>query len=191
MGREMVRLLKIFGLASLGLVLLLSLFNERRANNTGEDPSFRLSDSGMLFFKNIRRIDYAVRSMPDAGIDIYTHKGFDRDSTQNTLILEIIVHKNRNTASPYLLSAGQLKRREPLLLHAIKKDDLYGTLEISTGDRYVHLEQAGIIFNWLSSEIDSLKANVGERWIPLLDSKREREAFVNSYNDFLKITGQL
>ena len=52
MGQEMVRLLKIFGLTSLGLVLLLSLFNERRANNSGVDPTFRISDPGMLFFKN-------------------------------------------------------------------------------------------------------------------------------------------
>lgn len=188
MGQEMFRLLKIFGLASLGLVLLLSLFNERRANNTGEDPTFRLSDSGLLFFKNIRRIDYAVRGMAEANIDIYTHKGFEIDSSKNALVLEIIVHKNKNAASLYLLQQGQLETQRPLLLKSLTKEKVNDKLEITPGNRYEHLNKAKILFHWLSSEMITIEAKVNGAWIPILKEKKEKEAFVNTYKDFLKIT---
>lgn len=188
MGQEMFRLLKIFGLASLGLVLLLSLFNGRRANNTGEDPTFRISDAGMLFFKNIRRIDYAVRGMAEANIDIYTHQGFETDSSKNALILEIIVHKNKNTASLYLVQQGQLETQRPLLLKSINNGKVKGELEITLGNRYEHLKNAKILFDWLNIEMLNIEAKLNEGWIPILEEKKEKEAFVNTYNDFLKIT---
>ena len=48
---EMIKIYKIFGLGSLLFVLLLSFFNERRANNSGEEkPLMRITDSDRLIF---------------------------------------------------------------------------------------------------------------------------------------------
>lgn len=99
---EMFRLLKIFGLASLALVLILSFFDGHRANNSGEDPTFTIKDAGLLFFYNVRRIDYRTSRLPETKLEIYTHKSFNKDSTLNTLLLDIIVNKNNQTAFLFL-----------------------------------------------------------------------------------------
>jgi len=188
MGQEMVRLLKIFGLTSLGLVLLLSLFNERRANNSGVDPTFRISDPGMLFFKNIRRIDYAVKHLPEANIDIYTHKGFGSDSSKNTLILELIVHKNKNSASLYLVHQGQPNDQQALQLQIVDNGKVSDTLQLRQGNRYVHLKNSETLIKWLNREKVAIETKVDEKWIPIIASPKEKEAFINTYQDFLKIT---
>ncbi len=188
MGQEMVRLLKIFGLTSLGLVLLLSLFNGRRANNSGVDPTFRISDSGMLFFKNIRRIDYAVKQLPEANIDIYTHKGFGSDSSKNALILELIVHKNKNSVSLYLVHQGQLTDQQALQLQIVDNEKVSDTLQLRQGNRFVHLKNAETLIQWLSKELVTIEVKVDEKWVPILAEQKEIEAFINTYQDFLKIT---
>ncbi|WP_162416336.1 hypothetical protein [Cyclobacterium roseum] len=187
LSREMYRLLKIFGTASLGLVLLLSFFNEYRASNSGEDPEFAITDAGFLFFKNIRRIDYEVKQLPT--VDRYVHEDFDPDSLKSGLQIELIVQKNRNTAVPFLVLKGSLIGKSPLLLqnldeHKKPKD----SLELRQGNRYTHLENATKLRDWLSTDLNSIRAKADEGWVKLFEDEKERKAFLQTFQDFEKIT---
>lgn len=187
--KEMFKLLKIFGIASLGLVFLLSFFNDYRANNSGEDPTFAIKDAGLLFFYNLRRIDYRMERVPEAKIEIYTNEGFDEDSTRNTFNLDIIINKNKQTAFLYLKPLGVFNGGGTLLLrNGNQPEKSVLTLATGTADRYVHLEAAKKIVLWLQEEEGFVEVEVDQKWVPLTNNLEEKEAFLNTYNDFLKIT---
>ena len=71
---EMLRILKIFGVGSLVFVFIMSFFNERRANNSGqEDSPMSIGDADRLYFKNVRAAYYDVEERKDARMTIYRH----------------------------------------------------------------------------------------------------------------------
>lgn len=188
--KEMFRLLKIFGLASLALVLILSFFDGHRANNSGINPSFSIKDAGLLFFYNVRRIDYQTRRMPEANLEIYTHNSFSQDSTVNALLMNIIINKNNRTAFLYLKPQGNYHNQELLLMrngNLLQPDSL--TVLPGTLDRNTHLENAKIISQWLQQEADKVEILSDGKWMSLCEDKNERQAFLHTLNDFLKITG--
>lgn len=187
--KEMFRLLKIFGFTSLGLVLILSFFDGHRANNSGEDPTFTTKDSGLLFFYNVRRIDYEVQRLPEAKIEIYTNSSFDRDSTLNALQLDLILNKNKQTAFLYLKPLGNYSVLETLKLrngNLPVQDTLI--LKSEDADRNVHLAAARTIAEWLQKEGGFLEVYTNEKWLNLYPEKKQKEAFIDTLNDFLKIT---
>lgn len=185
----MFRLLKIFGFASLGLVFLLSFFNDYRANNSGEDATFTIKDAGLLFFYNLRKIDYRLKRLPEAKIEIYTNEGFEKDSTKNSLRLDIIINKNKQTAFLYLKPRGAFQVAGTLRFRNGKQPDNSSfTLETGTADRHVHLEAARKIVYWLQEEDGFVEVTTDKSWWPLTREAKEKEAFLNAYNDFLKIT---
>lgn len=187
--KEMFRLLKIFGFASLGLVFLLSFFDDYRANNSGEDPTFTIKDAGLLFFNNLRRIDYRLKRLPEAKIEIYTNEDFDEDSTKNSFSLDLIINKNKQTAFLYLKPLGIFSMAETLRFRDGKqpKNSPF-TLETGAADRHVHLEATRNIVRWLQEEEGFVEVATDQKWMPLTNDLKEKEAFLNTYNDFLKIT---
>lgn len=185
----MYRLLKIFGTASLGLVLLLSFFNEYRSSNAGEDPEFGISDAGYLFFKNIRRIDYKVKRTPTA--DRYIHEDIAMDSLKSGIHLEIIVRKNRNTAIPFIIVKGDLSRKSPLLIRALDElGNSKDSLELRPGNRYTHLKNATKLKNWLDADLNSVQAKKDSVWVELFEDSKEGKAFLQTFEDFEKITSR-
>ncbi|GEO23172.1 hypothetical protein CQA01_37060 [Cyclobacterium qasimii] len=185
----MFRLLKIFGFTSLGLVLILSFFDGHRANNSGEDPTFTTKDAGLLFFYNVRRIDYQIKRLPEAKIEIYTNTSFDRDSTKNTLQLDLILNKNKQTAFLYLKPLGKFTDLKTLRLRNGQlpfQDSLI--LRSGAADRHLHLAAAKKIAGWLQKKEAILEVYTDEKWLNLYSEKKQKEAFIDTLNDFLKIT---
>ncbi|GAB3010367.1 hypothetical protein [uncultured Cyclobacterium sp.] len=187
---EMFRLIKIFGLASLALVLILSFFDGHRANNSGEDPTFTIKDAGLLFFYNVRRIDYRTKRLAEAKLEIYTHKSFQKDSTFNTVRLDIIVNKNNQTAFLFLKSQGNYLDRKMLLRNGEGQKQDHLTLLPNASNRQTHLENARTIGYWLQQESGTVQVLSENKWLPLFEGEREKQAFLHTLNDFLKITGR-
>lgn len=187
---EMFRLLKIFGLGSLALVLMLSFFDGHRANNSGEDSTFTIKDAGLLFFYNVRRIDYRISRLPEAKLEVYTHKSFKIDSNYNTVILDIIVNKNNQTAFLFLKPQGKYINSKMLLRNEDdrKQDSLVVSTNVS--NRHTHLENTKKIGYWLQQESGNVQVLSENKWLPLFEGEREKQAFLHTLNDFLKITGR-
>ncbi len=189
MTREMYRLLKIFGSISIGLVLLLSFFNEYRADNSGEEAEFTASDAGLIYFKNIRKIDYRTAHLPEAMIERYTHEDFDPDSTKSGIQLDLIVQKNNRTAVPFVLPKGKLATNAPVLLRAHQGlETIADSLRIHSGDRQTHLKAAKKLYQWLLADMASIEAKTEKGWIPVFDDPKARKAFIQTFKDYEKIT---
>ncbi|WP_375585017.1 hypothetical protein [Cyclobacterium xiamenense] len=189
MTAEMYRLLKIFGSISVGLVLLLSFFNEYRANNSGEETEFTASDAGLIYFNNIRKIDYHTARLPEAMIDRYTHQDFDPDSLKPAIHLDLIVHKNNMTAVPYLVPKGGLQTSPSLLLRAYQThENPNDSLAFQTGDRQAHLQAAKKLYQWLAADMVLIEAKTESGWETVLSDPKERKAFIQTVRDYEKIT---
>ncbi|WP_339698539.1 hypothetical protein [Algoriphagus aquimarinus] len=99
---ELIKILKIFGLISLGLVVLLSFFNTKRANNSGDDLTFRMSSSNRLYFLNVRAIKYDRESRSDAGMLLFRHGKREVSDINPSLDIVIILNSQKDEAYLYL-----------------------------------------------------------------------------------------
>lgn len=88
---ELIRIVKIFFLSAFGLVLFLSFFNGYRANNSGEDKTFKVADSDRLYFLNVRGIHYDREFRKEAGMTLFRHnKWLYEKNTPNFLPIIIL-----------------------------------------------------------------------------------------------------
>lgn len=133
---ELIKILKIFIFSSLGLVLVLSFFNDYRANNTGEDRTFHVSDSNRLYFLNVRSIYYDREIRRDAGMTLFRHgKRFQSDSLP-TLDLVILLNPVKENAFIYF----ELKNGDwPIQIRA-KSDEIDEVFEFSNGNNADHFD---------------------------------------------------
>ena len=89
---ELIKIIKIFGIASISLVLILSFFNEKRANNSGEEDSFRMVDSDRLYFLNVRASYYYRENRNDAGMVFFRNGKIEFSDSIPALDLLIILN---------------------------------------------------------------------------------------------------
>ncbi|RZS95726.1 hypothetical protein [Cecembia calidifontis] len=96
---EMIKILKIFGIGSLLFVFLLSFFNEKRADNSGDANSlFRITDADRIFFKNVRAAYYELEERNDAKINIYRYGKRIKDEEMPNLNLSILINRIKDEA---------------------------------------------------------------------------------------------
>ncbi len=99
---ELIKIIKIFGIASISLVLVLAFFNDKRANNSGEDDTFRMVDSDRLYFLNLRAIYYDRENRADAGMALFRHGKRQISDSIPKLDLLIIMNSRKDEAYLYL-----------------------------------------------------------------------------------------
>ncbi len=187
MGVEMFRLLKIFGIASLFLVVVLSFFNEKRADNSGAEKDFRISDASRIYFKNIRRASYNREANNEAKMDVFRLDVDEEGVSPDRIDLDLILNRNKNAAYLYLYPQGNLKNEEFLLIRCL---DEAGTvkdeMEFSGGNRYDHLSASKKIAGWLENEF-FVETKIRGEWVALFSTEKERKAFMTTYRDFLEL----
>ncbi|MEX2513309.1 MAG: hypothetical protein WD398_10420 [Cyclobacteriaceae bacterium] len=185
--KEMFRLLKIFGLASIGLVLMLSFFNDRRANNSGEDDTFRMTDASRIFFKNIRRAYYKVEERPNAMVDVHRLKKQGDQVANAGFHLDLIINRKKNSAFLYLVPYGIIKEKEKLQIRWQNPSQMpIDSIFFSGGDRFAHLSTAQRLYAVLEHDY-IIEVNVQDEWLRIFDLEVEREAFLTTYKDFRQL----
>ncbi|MEX0884297.1 MAG: hypothetical protein WDZ72_12565 [Cyclobacteriaceae bacterium] len=185
--KEMFRLLKIFGLASLSLVLMLSFFNEHRANNSEEEDIFRITDASRIFFKNIRRAYYKVDERPEAMLDIHRLKKWGNQASDASIGLDLIINRNKNTAFLYLVPSGVIKENQILQIRWHNHSHtLIDSMIFSGGDRYAHLSAAQRLQSVLEQDYN-VEVNFQNEWLSVFDVEVERAAFLTTYQDFMQL----
>lgn len=182
---ELIKILKIFIFSSLGLVLVLSFFNDHRANNTGEDLTFRVPDSNRLYFLNVRSIYYDREIRSDAGMTLYRHaKRFQSDSVP-TLDLVILLNPVKDNAFIYF----ELKNGEwPIKIRA-KTGGIDEVFEFSNGNNTDHFD----LFKKLKPAIDQdseFELTVGGRSYPLWSGEKEQSALKSVIEDYYRLLEQ-
>jgi hypothetical protein len=179
---ELVRILKIFLLSSLALVLVLSFFNEHRANNSGEDRTFRVADSNRIYFRNVRSIYYDREVRSDAGMVLYRHGKRMKSETTPTLDPMILLNSAKDDAYIYFeLANGEW----PIQIVATRAD-VKDTFDLDVGNNHDHFN----FFNQLLPELEQdaeFELIVDEKVVPLWQEEKEKEAVKTVAEDYLRL----
>jgi hypothetical protein len=183
---EMIKILKIFGLGSLFLVLLLSFFNEKRARNSGEEI-MSITSSSRLYFKNIRMAYYDAEGRADAKMNIYRYGKRVQSKEKPLLNLSIIINRVKDEAYIYLEPNELLASASPLRLQwrdAMIQEE--GELVFYNGDKFAHYhfveELYLLVLNnaYVEVEIEGI-------WHEILQTQEERDAFRITCADYFRL----
>ena len=133
---ELIKILKIFFFSALGLMLFFSFFNERRADNTGEDRTFKVADSDRLFFQNLRSVYYEREVRQDASMILYRHRSRFQSDTLPTLDLVILMNPAKDEAYIYF----ELKNGDGPVQIRVKSSGINETYDFANGNNLDHFE---------------------------------------------------
>ncbi|MBA4299947.1 MAG: hypothetical protein C0433_07580 [Cyclobacterium sp.] len=179
---EVVKLLKIFIFLSLGLVLILSFFNSYRANNTGEDKSYRVNDSNRLYFMNVRAIHYDREVRRDAGMTLFRHGKRLQSDAQPSLDLVILLNPVKDDAYIYF----ELKNADwPIRLSAkTDKDVLVFDFSNGNNDEHFGLIQKLKPLIQANAEFELI---LDGKTFPIWSNEMEKEAVKSVVEDYFRL----
>lgn len=183
---EMIRLLKIFGIGSFLFVLLLSFFNERRANNTGNQESeLWVSDAQRMFFKNLRGAFYDQEVRNDAKMTVYRHGKRTKAAAEPVLNFAILINRVKSEAYIYAETSDEML---PITLYWLNRHDQQtGKLTFEGGDKMGHYAFAQKVYALLVEEdVDFELANSSGRTI-LWKEEKERNAVFTTLEDYFQL----
>ncbi|WP_425636716.1 hypothetical protein ACPUEN_15015 [Algoriphagus yeomjeoni] len=179
---ELIRILKIFGLVSIGLVFILSFFNTKRANNTGDDLTFRMSSSSRLYFLNVRAIRYDRETRSDAGMLLFRHESRTVSKTDPLLNLVLIFNSRKDEAYLYL---EPVNMDWPLELRVIHEGETQDIL-LENGNNTQFLAQVRQLEPWIKADAD-FEVKVDSAWVSIWDDPKEREALQATLGDYFRL----
>lgn len=182
---DLVRILKIFIFSALGLVLVLSFFNERRANNSGEDRTFRVTDANRLYFQNVRSIYYDREIRRDAGMTLFRHGKRLQSDTVPTLDLVILLNPVNENAFIYF----ELKNADWPIQIRSKSEGIEQVFEFANGNNTDHFN----LLRKLKPAIDQssdFELIVGGKTHPIWSEEKEKSAIKSVVEDYFRLLEQ-
>ena len=182
---ELIRLLKIFGIGSLVFVLVMSFFNEKRANNSGKEPSpMRMGDAERIFFKNVRAAYYDIENRKDAKMTIYRHGKRKKDTNLPNLVFSIIL--NQGTDEAYIFLEPDFAEFPIHLKWSHPDKNLEGEITFEGGDKFAHFEFAQKIAPLLLENV-YFEIRKSDGWTPLWVDEKEKNAVLITIEDYQKL----
>ena len=179
---ELVKVLKIFIFSSLALVLVLSFFNGYRANNSGEDRTFRVTDSNRLYFQNVRSIHYDREIRQDASMTLFRHRNRLETDTLPSLDLVIILNPVKDDAYIYF----ELKNGEWPIQIRTTYSGMVETIDFGNGNNLDHFN----LFKKIAPLIEQnaqFELILGEKLYPLWAEEKEKDVLKTVSEDYLRL----
>jgi hypothetical protein len=179
---ELVKIIKIFGLASILLVLVLSFFNEKRADNSGEDRTFQVNSSNRLFFLNLRAINYDREARTDAKMMLFRHKDRNQDENLVGLGLVIVLNSSKDEAYIYFEPRGidwSINLKIQTKTESIE-------FQFENGNISTFLSYAQLLKQEIEQDAD-FSISTPNGWIPLWEKQEEKESLKEILNDYFKL----
>lgn len=182
---ELIRVMKIFGFISIGIVLVLSFFNTKRANNSGDDPTFRMADSNRLFFLNLNAINYDREYRKDAGMILYRHADREKSDIEPILDLAIILNPSKDEA--YLYFEPQ-QMDWPIDFKIISgEQEIFYTIE--NGDKMAYLSYIEKLSPFLETEAKFF-IKQDEDWTEIWREPSAKSALKSTQEDYFRLINQ-
>ena len=184
---EMIKIFKIFGLGSLFFVLFLSFFNEKRANNTGSEPSeFNVSDAERLFFRNLRASYYDIEDRRDAKITIYRHK--KRFQSEVQPYFNFVIMYSRMLSEAYLFFEV-FPDDYPVFLQLENQNGTIKELEFNGGNKFDHFDFSMQFFENFG-ENTQVRLKVGDTWETVLEDEKDRDILKTVFSDYFRLVNR-
>ena len=182
---ELIRLLKIFGIGSFIFVLVMSFFNEKRANNSGKEPSpMRMTDPERIYFKNVRSAYYDIENRRDAKMTVYRHGKRAKNPEEPTLVFSIILNQVNDEA--YIFLEPNFEDLPIRMKWLVPEKNQEGEIVFEGGDKFAHFEFAQQITPLLQGNA-LFEVLVKENWIPLWEDEKEKNAVLVTIEDYQKL----
>ncbi|MCE7055341.1 hypothetical protein LZF95_11705 [Algoriphagus sp. AGSA1] len=179
---ELIRILKIFGVISVGFVLVLSFFNTKRANNSGGDSSFRMSSSSRLYFLNVRAINYDRETRADAAMLLFRHGKREISDSGPLLDLVILLNSIKDEAYIYL---EPTRVDWPLEIRAtINKEQQ--VLHLENGNNSELLAYVMRLQSWIGKDAD-FEIKIDSGWFPIWSKPGEKDAIKTTIEDYFRL----
>ncbi|MGY6558570.1 MAG: hypothetical protein ACXIT9_04745 [Nitritalea sp.] len=183
---EMVKILKIFGLGSLLFVFLLSFFNERRADNSGDSaPEMRVGTADRMYFHNMRASNYEREGRKDAKMSIFRHRKRTQEAAYPLLNFSILINWVKDEAYIYVEP-----NFEELPIHLRWQDEegvQSGEVLFQGGDKFAHYYFARELFPLLEESRQFELLMEGE-WVPVLENEKEQDILKTTLQDYFRMT---
>ncbi|REG83566.1 hypothetical protein [Algoriphagus antarcticus] len=182
---DLIKILKIFGLVSIGLVLLLSFFDTKRANNSDKDLTFHMSSSSRLYFLNVRAIKYDREARSDAGMILFRHGKRAISETEPLLDLMIILNNPKDEAYLYL---EPVNLDWPLEIKAstAEKEQVF---QFENGNNSELLGYVRQLEPWMEEEAN-FKIKVDSTWVTIWSKPKEKEALKTILEDYNRLVNE-
>ncbi|WP_215225476.1 hypothetical protein [Echinicola shivajiensis] len=184
---ELIKIIKIFGLLSIGIVFVFSFFNDYRADNTGEAGQSHITDASRLYFKNMRQYYYDVEKKDEAKLDIFRYGKRLKDENRPFINLSIIISRIKDKAFIYLEPSELLNDEKEI---QVRWENLEngntGTLSFIPGDRHSHFDFVARLAP-LIEDGTRFQVKINSDWQTILDSEKERYAFTVTAEDYFRL----
>lgn len=182
---ELIKILKIFGFVSVGLVLLLSFFNTKRANNTGDDLTFHMTSSSRLYFLNVRAISYDRESRSDAGMLLFRHGKREIYGSQPSLDLVIILNSQKDEAYLYI---EPVNMEWPLEIRASRegKEEVFQFQNSNNSD---FLKYVRNLEPWIADNAE-FEIKKDSTWTSIWSKPKEKEALKTILEDYFRLINE-
>lgn len=182
---ELLRVIKIFLFSALGLVVVLSFFNSYRADNTGQDRTFRVADADRLYFLNVRGLSYDREVRKDAGMTLFRH-GKRKEDEESPLFFPLII-QNPIKDEAYIYFE-LLNEEYPVKIFA-KSAESVDSVEFSNGNNLDHLDLMIKIKPWIEADYEFELAISGKRY-PLWSDEKEIDVLKTVIEDYFRLLNQ-
>ena len=182
---ELIKIIKIFGIASISLVFVLSFFNDKRANNSGEDDTLKMANSDRLYFLNVRASYYDRENRIDARMVLFRHGKRVISDSIPALDLLIILNSQKDEAYLYL----EPKNIDwPIKIRAsdeIKSEEFF----LENGNKSDHKSHMDKLKPWIE-ESASFDLWYNDAWIQIWETPKEKEVLKTILNDYFRLLNQ-
>ncbi|UCS94567.1 hypothetical protein KZP23_05975 [Echinicola marina] len=184
---ELVKVIKIFGLLSIGIVLFFSFFNDYRADNSGDAGQSHITDASRLYFKNMRRYYYDMEKQDEAKLDIFRYSKRLKEENLPFINLSIIISRIKDKAFIYLEPSTPLQKESEIQIRWKNlENDTGGILSFIPGDRHSHFDFVAELAPLIEDEI-VFEVKIDGHWQSILDTEKERYAFKVTAEDYFRL----
>ncbi|AWW30630.1 hypothetical protein DN752_11120 [Echinicola strongylocentroti] len=183
---ELIKIMKIFGLVSVGIVLILSFFNDYRADNSASKGPNHITDSNLLYFKNVRKPYYDIDKNKESKLEIYRLR--KRFKNKNLIFVNpsIIISRIRNKAYIFIEPSERLENEAQVEVRWIVDKEIRDTVSFRQGDRRSHYRFVKKIWPLIDGKT-KFQVKVAQEWLPILDTEEGQEAFLTTAEDYFRL----
>ncbi|WP_137401730.1 hypothetical protein [Echinicola rosea] len=183
---ELIKIMKIFGLVSVGIVLILSFFNDYRADNSSSKGPDHVTDSNLLYFKNVRQAYYDIDKNREAKLEIYRLKSRFKDKNLIFFNLSLIISRIRNKAYIFIEPSQRLQNEAQVYVRWLKDKQVQDTLGFQQGDRRSHHHFVKKIWPLIDGQT-KFQVKIANEWHPILETEEEQAAFSTTAEDYFQL----
>lgn len=179
------------------VMLLLALIacqpaeSEQKTPSHREERLFRTTDPSHLYFKNIRSVKYTVEEQPQSRIELYRWAQFS--TTPKRPILYPVIANNWLQDEAYLfLETNDFEKgfAQPLTLQLATKGDTT-VVQLAPPTPQAQHELATALRKHLLQGGNVMVQAADSSFYPVLKDNRDRQYFVTTVKDYLKLTEAL